>query len=121
MNIFPEMNEVKEYISMPLIIITESDNVMDMVENGDLYKLVEKWKELYKNNYKPIMYKISLEDFNDLNSYIYIETFVLPPLPFQKWTMITINREGRRFDIYYNSTLYNTIRTNSTFPRITTI
>jgi hypothetical protein len=42
---------------------------------------------------------------NDLNSYIYIETFVLPPLPFQKWTMITINREGRRFDIYYNSTL----------------
>jgi hypothetical protein len=42
---------------------------------------------------------------SDSNSYIYIETFVLPPLPFQKWTMITINREGRRFDIYYNSTL----------------
>jgi len=41
----------------------------------------------------------------DSYSYIYIETFVLPPLPFQKWTMITINREGRRFDIYYNSSL----------------
>ena len=70
MNIFPKMNEVKEYISMPLIIINESDNVMDMVENGELYELVEKWKELYKNNYKPIMYKISMEDFNDLNSYM---------------------------------------------------
>lgn len=42
---------------------------------------------------------------SDSYSYIYIETFVLPPLPFQKWTMITINREGRRFDIYYNSSL----------------
>lgn len=70
MNIFTEMNDVKEYISMPLIIITESDNVMDMVKNGELYKLVEKWKKLYKNNYKPIVYKISLEDFNDLNSYM---------------------------------------------------
>ena len=36
---------------------------------------------------------------------IYIETFVLPPLPFQKWVMITISREGRRFDFYYNDQL----------------
>ena len=36
---------------------------------------------------------------------VYIETFALPPLPFQKWVMITISREGRRFDIYYNSTI----------------
>ena len=34
-----------------------------------------------------------------------IETFVLPPLPFQKWIMVTINRDGRRFDIYYNDTM----------------
>jgi hypothetical protein len=39
------------------------------------------------------------------SSYLYIETFVLPPIPFQKWIMITINREGRRFDIYYNDVL----------------
>jgi hypothetical protein len=38
-------------------------------------------------------------------SEVYIETFILPPIPFQKWIMITINREGRRFDIYYNGTL----------------
>jgi len=36
---------------------------------------------------------------------VYIETFVLPPIPFQKWIMITISREGRRFDVYYNKTL----------------
>jgi len=34
-----------------------------------------------------------------------IETLVLPPIPYQKWTMITISREGRRFDIYYDNNL----------------
>jgi hypothetical protein len=38
-------------------------------------------------------------------SQIYIETFILPPIPYQKWIMISISREGRRFDIYYNNTL----------------
>ena len=33
------------------------------------------------------------------------ETMVLPDIPFQKWTMITVAREGRRFDIYYNDRL----------------
>jgi len=36
---------------------------------------------------------------------LYMETFVLPPIQFQKWIMITVNREGRRFDIYYNDVL----------------
>jgi len=35
----------------------------------------------------------------------YIETIALPPIPLQKWTMIAVAREGRRFDIYYNDTL----------------
>jgi len=34
-----------------------------------------------------------------------IETLPLPPITYQKWTMITISREGRRFDIYYNNNL----------------
>lgn len=55
----------------------------------------------------------------DQYSEIYIETFVLPPLPFQKWTMITINREGRRFDIYYNNTLVLSKHTTANvFPRV---
>jgi len=35
----------------------------------------------------------------------YIESMVLPPLDVQKWTYVTISREGRRFDIFYNNTL----------------
>jgi hypothetical protein len=34
-----------------------------------------------------------------------IETFALPPLPEQKWTMITVSKEGRQIFVYYNSTL----------------
>jgi len=33
----------------------------------------------------------------------YYETFVLPPLNIQKWTYLTIAREGRRIDVYYNN------------------
>lgn len=39
------------------------------------------------------------------------ETLVLPNLPFQKWTMITIARDGRRFDVYYNAQLVLSKRT----------
>lgn len=57
---------------------------------------------------------------NDSNSEVYIETFVLPPIPFQKWFMITINREGRRFDIYYNGTLVLSKHTSANiFPTVT--
>jgi hypothetical protein len=35
----------------------------------------------------------------------YIETLTLPPIPLQKWTMISVAREGRRFDVYYNDTI----------------
>lgn len=34
-----------------------------------------------------------------------METFALPPIPFQKWVLLTVSREGRRFDIYYNDAL----------------
>jgi hypothetical protein len=56
----------------------------------------------------------------DIDSDVYIETFVLPPVPFQKWFMITINREGRRFDIYYNGTLVLSKHTSANiYPTIT--
>jgi len=32
----------------------------------------------------------------------YIETIPLDAIPMQKWTMITIAKEGRRIDVYYN-------------------
>jgi hypothetical protein len=39
------------------------------------------------------------------SSQVYMETFRLPELTIQQWTMITVSREGRRFDIYYNDRL----------------
>lgn len=33
------------------------------------------------------------------------ETFTLPAVPFQKWVGITVAREGRRFDVYFNDEL----------------
>lgn len=38
------------------------------------------------------------------------ETIALPSLPIQKWTLITIVREGRRYDVYYNSALVSSKR-----------
>jgi hypothetical protein len=35
----------------------------------------------------------------------YIETLSLPPIPLQKWTYVTVAREGRRFDVYFNNTI----------------
>ena len=35
----------------------------------------------------------------------YIETLSLPPIPLQKWTFVTVAREGRRFDVYFNDSI----------------
>lgn len=57
---------------------------------------------------------------DDIHSNVYVETFILPPIPFQKWIMITINREGRRFDIYYNDVLVLSKLTSANiYPTVT--
>uniref|UniRef100_A0A6C0DR05 Uncharacterized protein n=1 Tax=viral metagenome TaxID=1070528 RepID=A0A6C0DR05_9ZZZZ len=38
----------------------------------------------------------------------YMESISLPAIPFQKWTIVTIVKEGRRFDVYYGSKLVTT-------------
>ena len=35
----------------------------------------------------------------------YLETLSLPSLPIQKWIMITVGKEGRRIDVYYNDAI----------------
>jgi hypothetical protein len=35
----------------------------------------------------------------------YMESVSLPAIPFQKWNIITIVKEGRRFDVYYGAEL----------------
>lgn len=49
--------------------------------------------------------QIAAASINPSNSQKYIETLILPPIPLQKWTMVTIAREGRRFDIYLDDKL----------------
>lgn len=44
-----------------------------------------------------------------------IETFPLPPLPEQKWTMITISKNGRQINVYFNSTLVLAKKTQKNF------
>lgn len=35
----------------------------------------------------------------------YIETLTLPAIPLQKWMFVTVARDGRRFDVYFNNTI----------------
>ena len=35
----------------------------------------------------------------------FVESIVLPPLDVQKWVYVTVSRQGRRLDIFYNNTL----------------
>lgn len=44
---------------------------------------------------------------------VFEETIPLPHIPFQKWTFVTIAREGRRFDVYYNGKIVMSKRTQN--------
>jgi hypothetical protein len=44
---------------------------------------------------------------------VFEETIPLPNIPFQKWTFVTLAREGRRFDVYYNGKIVTSKRTQN--------
>jgi hypothetical protein len=48
---------------------------------------------------------LSITTLDSAQAKFYIETIPLPEITFQKWTMITIARDGRQFYVYYNNTL----------------
>lgn len=48
-----------------------------------------------------------------------IESFQLKAIPLQKWICVTLSRSGRRYNIYYNTELVSSFRTNY-YPIIST-
>lgn len=66
----------------------------------------EFWASGYTNqNDKPYVPAIlKLKTIRDPTSH-FIESVSLPAIPLQKWTIITIVKEGRRIDVYYGSKL----------------
>ena len=52
--------------------------------------------------YVPALLKINTGSGN-LNSFM--ESVALPAIPLQRWTVVTIVKEGRRFDVYYGEKL----------------
>ena len=64
------------------------------------------WASGYTNQndkaYVPALLKIRT---GQDSSQHYMESVPLPAIPLQKWTIITIVKEGRRFDVYYGAVL----------------
>ena len=48
-----------------------------------------------------------------------VETINLPPIDHQKWVMITITKEGRRIDIYYNNSLVSSSTLDNVISTVT--
>ena len=72
-----------------------------LVNIGDSLEL---WASGYTSQndkpYVPALLKIKTG--KDASTY-YMETVALPAIPLQVWTVVTIVKEGRRFDVYYGT------------------
>jgi hypothetical protein len=60
---------------------------------------------------RPLLQSGQPDQTGNLIQVIFEETIPLPNLPFQKWTFVTIAREGRRFDVYYDGKIVLSKRT----------
>lgn len=85
---------------------------LDSSRTGYLSKLltlgdyVQLWASGYTSQndkpYVPALLKIRT---GTDGSQHYMESIPLPAIPLQKWTVVTIVKEGRRFDVYYGAKL----------------
>ena len=82
---------------------TNSGYLSKLLQLGDNIQL---WASGYTSQndkpYVPALLKIRT---GTSPSQHFIESISLPALPLQKWTIITIVKEGRRFDVYYGAKL----------------
>jgi len=92
---------------------------LDSSSTGYLSKLlsigdsVELWASGYTSqNDKPYVPAILKVRTGTDSSQHYMESISLPAIPLQKWTVVTIVKEGRRFDVYYGAKLQVSNLTN---------
>jgi len=92
---------------------------LDSSNTGYLSKLlsigdsVELWASGYTSqNDKPYVPAILKVRTGTDSSQHYMESISLPAIPLQKWTVVTIVKEGRRFDVYYGAKLQVSNLTN---------
>jgi len=82
---------------------TASGYLSNLLKIGDF---VELWASGYTNQndkpYVPALLKVRTGASNSQHN---MESIPLPAIPLQKWTVITIVKEGRRFDVYYGAKL----------------
>jgi len=71
--------------------------------------VLELWSAGYtSSNDKPFVPTILKVKTAKDGTQSYIESISLPALPLQRWTVVTLVKEGRRFDIYYGAKLVTT-------------
>ncbi len=82
-------------------VLTDDNNsfLSKLVSNGDN---IELWASGYTSqNDKPnIPVLLKVRTQKDSTQH-YMESIALPAIPLQRWTIVTIVKEGRRFDVYY--------------------
>ena len=91
---------------------TDCSRCVFSAANGFMSKLLnvgdslEFWASGYTSQndkpYVPALLKVKTG--TDSSNY-YMETVALPAIPLQRWTVVTIVKEGRRFDVYYGDVL----------------
>ncbi len=77
-----------------------------ILSKGDV---VELWMSGYTTqNDKAMIPAILRVKTASTSSTYFMEAITLPAIPLRKWTVVTIVKEGRRFDIYYGAKLVTT-------------
>lgn len=92
--------------------LTDGNYLSKLVWMGNSLEL---WASGYTSQndkpYIPTLLKIKTAKDSGSGDY-YMETVSLPAIPLQKWTIVTIVKEGRRIDVYYGATAVATSYTS---------
>lgn len=79
--------------------VVNSPYLSKVMYSGDVFEL---WASGYtSSNDKPLVPALlKIKTAQDSNNF-FVESLSLPAIPLQRWTVVTIVKEGRRIDVYY--------------------